>query len=74
MRLKAKFNDTLHADVVATIYGWWQACQELQLTGHDPFSQSGANANLLIPNANVDPISASVAHRAQPCRVGKVAS
>jgi len=71
VRLKAKFNDSLHPAVVATVYGWWQACRELQLTGHDPFTQNGSNANLLVPNADVDPISASVAHRAQKCRVRK---
>ncbi len=71
VRLKAKFNDSLHPDVVATVYGWWQACQELKLNGHDPFTQNGSNANLLISNSDVDPISASVAHRAQKCRVRK---
>ncbi len=71
VRLKAKFNDSLHPEVVATVYGWWQACQELKLNGHDPFTQIGSNANLLIPNSDVDPISASVAHRAQKCRVKK---
>jgi anaerobic selenocysteine-containing dehydrogenase len=69
--LKAKLNDSLHPQVVATVYGWWQACQELKLSGHDPFSQSGANTNLLIPNSDNDAISASVAHRGQRCRVMK---
>jgi anaerobic selenocysteine-containing dehydrogenase len=69
VRLKAKLNESLHHNVVATVYGWWQACQELKLNGHDPFSANGANANLLVPNADVDPISASVAHRSQRCRV-----
>jgi anaerobic selenocysteine-containing dehydrogenase len=69
VKLKAKLNESLHPQVVATIYGWWQACQELRLTGHDPFNANGANANLLINNSNVDPISASVAHRGQPCRL-----
>jgi anaerobic selenocysteine-containing dehydrogenase len=72
VKLKAKFSDSLHSDVVATVYGWWQACQELKLNAHDPFSQNGANANLLVPNFDVDPISASVAHRSQKCRVRKV--
>ena len=71
VRLKAKFNDSLHPDVVATVYGWWQACRELNLNGQDPFTDNGANANLLVPNGDVDPISASVAHRAQKCRVRK---
>jgi anaerobic selenocysteine-containing dehydrogenase len=71
VRLKAKFNASLHPQTVATVYGWWQACQQLNVSGHDPFSQTGANANLLIPNADVDPISASIAHRAQECCVRK---
>lgn len=71
VKLKAKFNDDLHPGVVATVYGWWQACQELKLTSHDPLSPDGANANLLIPNSDNDAISASVAHRGQRCRVSK---
>jgi anaerobic selenocysteine-containing dehydrogenase len=72
IKLKAKFNDSLHPAVVTTVYGWWQACQLSNLSGYDPFSQNGANANLLIANSDVDPISASVAHRSQRCRVRKV--
>jgi len=71
VKLKAKLNDSLHPNVVTTVYGWWQACRELNLSGYDPFSESGANANLLVPNADADPISASVAHRGQRCRVSK---
>jgi anaerobic selenocysteine-containing dehydrogenase len=69
VKLKAKFNESLHPNVVATVYGWWQACQELKLNGHDPFSNTGANTNLLVPNIDADPVSASVAHRAQRCRI-----
>ncbi len=72
VRLKAKINECLHPSVVATVYGWWQACQELDLPGHNPFAENGANVNLLIPNNDADPISASVAHRAQRCRVLKI--
>jgi anaerobic selenocysteine-containing dehydrogenase len=71
VKLKAKLNESLHPKVVATVYGWWQACQQLKLPGHDPFTQGGANTNVLIPNCDVDPISASVAHRSQPCWVTK---
>jgi len=71
VKLKVKLNDSLHPNVVATVYGWWQACQELKLNGHDPFGANGANANLLIPNSDHDAISASVAHRGQRCRVIK---
>ena len=72
VKLRAKFNRDLHPKVVATVYGWWQACRELKLNGHDPFGPDGANANLLIPNSDNDSISASVAHRGQRCRVSKL--
>jgi anaerobic selenocysteine-containing dehydrogenase len=72
VQLKARFNESLHPTVVATVYGWWQACKELNLPGHNPFSENGANLNLLVPNADADPISASVAHRGQRCRVIKI--
>jgi len=71
VKLKAKFNGSLHPNVVTTIYGWWQGCEKLKLSGHDPFSPTGANSNLLIPNGDNDPISASVTHRGQRCRVRK---
>lgn len=70
--LKARINESLHPNVVATIYGWWQACRELNLRGQDPFMANGANSNLLISNDDIDPISVSVAHRGQPCRIGKM--
>lgn len=72
VRLRAKFNAWLHPTVVATVYGWWQACAELKLSGHDPYSPNGANANLLISNSDKDPQSASVAHRGQRCKVDKL--
>jgi anaerobic selenocysteine-containing dehydrogenase len=71
VRLKAKFKGSLHPRVVATPYGWWQGCQALGLPGYDPFGPAGANGNLLIPNTAIDPISGSVPHRSQRCRVRK---
>ena len=71
IRLKARCKDTLHPGVVATAHGWWQACQELGLPGYDPFGPAGANANLLVSNDARDPISGSVPHRSQRCRVRK---
>jgi anaerobic selenocysteine-containing dehydrogenase len=72
IRIKAKFNSSLHPKVVATQYGWWQACPELGLPGYDHFSPEGANVNLIIPNDKLDPISGAVPHRSQPCRVRKL--
>jgi anaerobic selenocysteine-containing dehydrogenase len=71
IRLKARYKDSLHPGVVATTHGWWQACQELGLPGYDPFGSQGANANLLVSNDIIDPISGSVPHRSQRCRVRK---
>jgi anaerobic selenocysteine-containing dehydrogenase len=71
IRLKAKCKDSLHPGVVATAHGWWQACQELGLPGYDPLGPQGANANLLVSNDVRDPISGSVPHRSQRCRVRK---
>ncbi len=72
VRLKAKFNKSLHPEVIATIYGWWQACKELRREAYTVFDENGPNTNLLVPNTDVDPISASVAHRSQKCRLSKI--
>jgi anaerobic selenocysteine-containing dehydrogenase len=71
IRLRARFKDSLHPQLVATAHGWWQGCQELGLPGYDPFGPKGANASLLVPNDVIDPISGSVPHRSQRCRVRK---
>lgn len=69
VRLKASYNASLHPRVVCAPYGWWQGCRELDLPGYDPLGPDGANVNLLIPNTDIDPISASVPHRSRMCRV-----
>jgi anaerobic selenocysteine-containing dehydrogenase len=69
--IKAKLNASLDPRVVATQYGWWQACQALGTPAYDPFRPEGANVNLLIPKDVIDPISGAVPHRAQQCRVRK---
>jgi anaerobic selenocysteine-containing dehydrogenase len=71
IRLRAKFNHGLNAKVVATQYGWWQACEPLGIGGYDPLSPDGANINLIIPFDQRDPISGAVPHRSQRCRVRK---
>lgn len=69
VRLKARYTPSIHPRVISAPYGWWQACTELDLPGHDPFSADGANLNRLVPDADIDPISASVPHRSRMCRV-----
>ena len=74
IKLKAAYNAALHPGVVCAPYGWWQGCRELGLPGYDPLSSDGANVNLLIPNADIDPTSASVPHRSRMCRVRRLNS
>ena len=69
--VRAQLNASLHPRVVAAQYGWWQECQQLAAPAYDPFGPEGANANLLIPDDPIDPISGSVPHRSQGCRVRK---
>ena len=69
--IKAKLNAALDPRVVATQYGWWQACHALGAPAYDPFQPEGANVNLLIPKDVIDPISGAVPHRSQQCRVRK---
>ncbi len=72
IRLKAKYEEDIHPGVVVGQEGWWQACESLDLPGYDPFSEAGANLNLVITNDLIDPISGSVPHRGQPCQVVKM--
>ena len=69
VRARARLNDTLKPDVVSGQHGWWQACPDLDAPGYDPFSPDGANFNLIIGNAAIDPISGSVPHRAYVCEI-----
>lgn len=69
IRARARMNDTLEPQVVCGQHGWWQACPELGAPGYDPFSADGSNFNLLIGNAETDPVSGSVPHRAYMCEI-----
>ena len=69
VKLKAKYNRSLHPRVVCAIYGWWQDCKELGLPGYAPLGPDSANVNNLIADKDIDPISASVPHRSSMCRV-----
>jgi anaerobic selenocysteine-containing dehydrogenase len=69
VRARAKLNESLKPDVVSGQHGWWQACPEIGAPGYDPFSPEGANFNLIISSAAIDPISGSVPHRAYLCQI-----
>ena len=72
IRLTARLTDRVLPGVVSTQTGWWQACAELGLPGHDPFGPDGANVNLIIGNDVLDPISGSVPLKDYPCRIDPI--
>ncbi|HEY4470459.1 MAG TPA: molybdopterin-dependent oxidoreductase [Stellaceae bacterium] len=72
VRARARFNDQLDPRVVVGQHGWWQACSELGAAGYEPFAPLGANFNLLIGSAAVDPVSGTASHRSYLCEIKPV--
>ena len=58
VRARARFNASLDPRVVIGEHGWWQACEEIGAPGYDPFGPDGANLNLIIGTAALDPSAA----------------
>jgi anaerobic selenocysteine-containing dehydrogenase len=72
VRARARMNASLDPQVVCGQHGWWQACREIGAPGYDPFSEQGANFNLIISNEWIDPVGGSVPQRAYLCQVSRV--
>lgn len=68
---RAKFNDMLDPNIVCGQHGWWQDCPELEAPGYDPYSEDGANYNLLISQEQVDPVSGSTPLRSFACQIAQ---
>lgn len=69
IRLRARFDDSLHPSVVVGEYGWWQEATDLALPGADPLAATGSNFNRLVDHATTDPLSGSVPLRSSVCEV-----
>jgi len=69
MRARTRLNDMLDPRVVVGEHGWWQDCDELGVSGYDPFSPQGANFNGTVDATIRDPISGTPSHRANLCDV-----
>ncbi|WP_308379952.1 molybdopterin dinucleotide binding domain-containing protein [Streptomyces sp. ISL-43] len=69
VRMRARFDDSLHPAVVVAEFGWWQGAPDLALPGADPLSRSGSNFNLLIDHTVTDPVSGSVPLRSSVCEI-----
>jgi hypothetical protein len=70
---RARLNDSLDPDIVVGEHGWWQACTEIGAPGYDPFGPDGANLNLIIGTAVLDPVSGTASHRSYLCEIGRAA-
>jgi anaerobic selenocysteine-containing dehydrogenase len=69
IRARARLNETLDPGVVCGEHGWWQACEEIGAPAYDPFSEAGANYNLLIGPDEIDPTSGTAPLRSYVCQV-----
>jgi anaerobic selenocysteine-containing dehydrogenase len=72
VRARAQLNARLADDIVAARHGWWQACAELDLPGHDALGPDGANINLVIGADAADPVSGAASHRCYPCQISRL--
>ena len=73
VRARARLNDSLDPLVVVGEHGWWQACAEIGAPGYDPFGPGGANLNLIIGTAVLDPVSGTASHRSYLCEIRRAA-
>lgn len=69
IRMRARFDASLHPAVVVAEFGWWQDAPDLALPGADPVSGAGSNFNLLIDHTVTDPVSGSVPLRSSVCEI-----
>jgi len=69
VRAQAEVTTSIVPGVVCGNGGWWEACEALGLDGLDPFSEDGANLNLLVHADLKDPISGGLPHRSSLCRI-----
>jgi len=73
VRARARLNGNLDPRVVIGEHGWWQSCAEIGAPGYDPFGPNGANLNLIIGSAALDPVSGTASHRSYLCEIRPVA-
>ncbi|MGW6857492.1 molybdopterin-dependent oxidoreductase [Streptomyces xanthophaeus] len=69
IRLRARFDESLHPAVVVGEYGWWQGATDLALPGAGPTDAGGHNFNRLVDHAVSDPLSGSVPLRSGVCEI-----
>ncbi|MGH2491342.1 MAG: molybdopterin-containing oxidoreductase family protein, partial [Candidatus Limnocylindria bacterium] len=68
-RAKVDVTDAIARGVVCGYHGWWEACEPLGREALDPYSDRGANVNLLVHGDVKDPIGGALPHRSTLCRI-----
>jgi anaerobic selenocysteine-containing dehydrogenase len=66
---QARYNESLHPDVVVGEHGWWQGCAAIGAPSYEPFAATGANLNLIIGGRVLDPISGTASHKSYLCEI-----
>ena len=74
VRARARFNEGIDPRVVVGEHGWWQACAAIGAPGYDPFSPDGANINLILGVAALDPVSGTASHKSYVCEVRRTSA
>ncbi len=69
VRARVDVTDAIAAGVVCAYHGWWEACEPLDRPALDPYSDAGANINLVVDNETRDPVSGAIPHRSTLCRL-----
>lgn len=70
IRLRARLDAALDPAVVASEYGWWQACPDLGLPGYELTGEGGGgNYNAIIADDVRDPISGALPLRSFACAI-----
>ncbi|MFF4319381.1 molybdopterin-dependent oxidoreductase [Streptomyces sp. NPDC001568] len=69
IRLRARFDASLHPGVVVGEYGWWQEATDLALPGGCATDPAGHNFNRLVDHSVSDPLSGSVPLRSAVCEI-----
>jgi anaerobic selenocysteine-containing dehydrogenase len=72
IRVKARVTTDIIPGVICCQHGWWQDCKVLELPGYNPYEATGANPATLVGSEIADPVSGSLPHRSNLCRVKPV--
>ena len=74
VRAKIDVTDAIARDTLCAFHGWWEACEPLGRPALDPYSEKGANVNLLVKSDLKDPVGGALPHRSTLCRIRKIDS